>query len=154
VKTHKLDTINLSIHLDEIVDVPIFHPLGDQSEPVFTHCRSEERQDVWMSEVFPSNTLPAESLEYIHSDTCDHGGRRLTLRMTSGSLVRYMRTTLTATRRPWYVPCDTSANPPHSTSTEPPGWLRMCMDFGIMRRLLHSLQSSLNNFSRSPSGIS
>ena len=62
VITYKLSTVDVSIPLDEVVDVPIFHPLRDQSEPVFTHSHSKEWQDVGMSKVFPSNALSTESL--------------------------------------------------------------------------------------------
>ena len=141
VKTHEFGTIDIQIPLDEVVDVPIFHPLGNQSESVFTHCHSKERQDVGMPEVFPNNTLPTEPLRSIRSERCDVVGRRLTLRMMFRSLVTYMRTTLTATWRPLYVLCDTSAKPPHSTSTEPPEQSGMFMDFGITPFRLHALQS-------------
>jgi len=87
VVTYKLSTINLLILLDEIVDISIVHPLGNQSEPVFTHCHSNEWQDVRMSKVSPSNTLSTESLRSVHSYVCDGAGGKLTLRMTSRSLV-------------------------------------------------------------------
>jgi len=77
--------------------------------------------------------------------------KTLTLRIRSRSLVTYARTTLIATRRPSYVPCETSAKPPHSTSTESSEQSGMCMDFGITRCRLHVLQSSLSSFSRSRS---
>ena len=56
---------------DEIVDVSVFHPLGDKSKPVFTRCHSKERQNVGMPEVFPGNALSTESLWSIQLDTCD-----------------------------------------------------------------------------------
>jgi len=142
----------MPIPLDELVDVSVFHPLRNQSEPVFAHCHSQEWQDIGMPEVLPSNALPAESLRSIHSDWCNGAGRKLTLRMMSRSLVTYTRTTLMATRRPSCMLCDTLANPPHSTSTEPSEQSGMCMDFGTTRCRLHVLQSLLNNFSRSRSG--
>ena len=83
----------------------------------------------------------------------DDMGRALTLRMASRSLVTYARTTLIATRRRSYVPCDTSAKPPDSTSTEPSEQSGMCMDVGITRCRLHVLQSSLSNFNRSRSDM-
>jgi len=143
----------MSIPPDELIDVSIFHPLRYQSEPVFTHRHSKERQDIGMPEVFPSNTLSAKSLQFVHSDTHGGAGTGLTLRMTSRSLVVYTRTTLTATRRPSYVLRDTLAKPPHSTSTEPSEQSGMCMDFGTTRCRLHVLQSLLNSFSRSRSGV-
>ena len=71
--------------------------------------------------------------------------------MVSRSLVTYARTTLIATRRPSYIPCDTSAKPPHSTSTESSEQSGMCMVVGITRCRLHVLQSLLSNFRRSRS---
>jgi len=41
--TYKFSTVHTPVSLDELVDVSIFHPLGDQSEPVFTHCHAKER---------------------------------------------------------------------------------------------------------------
>jgi len=73
--------------------------------------------------------------------------------MASRSLVTYARTTLIATRRPSYQPCDTSANPPHSTSTESSEQSGMCMDVGITRYRLHVLQSLLSSFSLSRSNM-
>jgi len=83
----------------------------------------------------------------------DNAYGRLTLRMTSKSLVMYTRTTLIATRRPSYTPCDTSAHPPFVTSVEPCEQSGMCMDLGITRCRLHVLQNLLNNFNRSRSDI-
>jgi len=148
---YELNAINLLIPLDETVDISVLHPLGNQSEPVFTDCHSKERQDVGMSEVFPGNALSTKSLWFVRSDRCDTAGRRLTLRMTLRSLVMYMCTTLTATRRPLYVLCDTLAKPPDSTSTEPFEQSGMFMDSGTMRCRLHVLQRSLNSFIRSRS---
>ena len=146
---YKLSAINLHIPLDEIIDIPVFHPVRNQRKPVFTNCHSEKRQDVGMSQVFPSNTLSTKSLWSIQTDRWDGAGRRLTLMITSRSLVMYTCTALTATRRPSYVLCDTMANPPHSTSTEPSEQSGMVMDSGTMRCRLHVLQILLNNFIRS-----
>jgi len=66
--------------------------------------------------------------------------------MTFKSLVTYTRTTLMATPRPSYVPRDTSAKPPDSSSTESSEQSGICMDVGITRCRLHSLQSLLSNF--------
>jgi len=150
--THELNAVDVAIPLDEVIDVPILHPLRNQGELVFAHRHSKERQDVGMSEVFPRNSLSTESLGSRHSDTCGRTGRELTLRMRSRSLVTYTRTILTATRRPSYVLRDTLANPPDSTSTEPSEQSGISMDFGTTWCWLHVLQSLLNNFSRSGSG--
>ena len=102
--------------------------------------------------MLPGDALSAEALQHIHPYKCDGGGWiRLTLRMTSRSLVMYARTTLIATRRPWYVLCETSAKPPLSVPTAPLEQSGMCMDFGITRCRLHVLQSLLSNFRRSRS---
>ena len=106
-----------------------------------------------MPEVLPGDSLSAESLQPIHPYNCDDTGQRLTLRMTSRSSVRHTRTTLMAIRRPLYVPCDTSAKPPRSTSTDPFKQSGICIDFGITRCRLHVLQSLLSNFSLSRSEI-
>ena len=149
--THKLNAVRMIVLFDEVVDVPVFHPFGDQCKPTSTYCYSKQREDIWMSEVFPSDSLSAESLQPIHSYTSDDAGRRLTLRITSRSSRRHTRTTLMATRCPLYLPLDTSANPPHSTSTAPFEQSGMCMDFGITRCRLHVLQSLLSSFNRSRS---
>ena len=103
--------------------------------------------------MLPGHPLSAESLQHVYPGRYDGAGEVLTLRIRSRSLVTYARTTLIATRRPSYVPCDTSANPPHSTSTESSEQSGMCMDFGITRCRLHVLQSSLSNLSRSRSDM-
>ena len=104
-----------------------------------------------MPEVPPGDPLSAESLQPVYLGGCNGVGETLTLRMRSRSLVTYARTTLIATRRPSYVPCEMSAKPPDSTSTESSEQSGMCMDVGITLCRLHVLQSSLSNFSRSPS---
>jgi len=91
--------------------------------------------------VFPGNTLSAESLWSIYPGGYNGGGKTLTLRMVSRSLLTCARTTLIATRRPSYLPCDTSAKPPYSTSTEPSEQSGMCIDLGITRCRLYVLQS-------------
>ena len=106
-----------------------------------------------MAEVLPGDRLSAESLQHVYPDGCDGVGKKLTLRMRSRSLVTYARTSLIATRRPLCVPCDTSAKPPDSTSTESSEQSGMCMDVGITRCRLHVLQSSLSNFRRSRSDM-
>ena len=106
-----------------------------------------------MLEVLPGNPFSAESLQPIYPGGYDGVDKTLTLRIRSRSLVIYARTTLIATRRPSYVPCDTSAKPPHSTSTESSEQSGMCIDFGITQCRLHVLQSSLSNFSCSRSDM-
>jgi len=40
--TYKLDAVYMPIPLDELVYVPILHPLGNESEPVFIQRNSEQ----------------------------------------------------------------------------------------------------------------
>ena len=147
--THKHSAADVLILPNELINVSILHPLGNHRQPVFTHCCSDEWQDVWMPEVLPGNCFSAESLQCIQLDECSGGNKTLTLRITSMSLVMYIRKTLTATRRPLYVLRDTLAEFPDSTSTESFEQSGMCIDLGIMRYRLHVLQSSLNSFCRS-----
>jgi hypothetical protein len=72
--THKLNAVHMIVLLDELVDVPVFHPFGDHREPTFTYRHSKQREDIWMSEVFPSDSLSAESLQPIHSYRSDDAG--------------------------------------------------------------------------------
>ena len=106
-----------------------------------------------MSEVSPGDPLSAKPLLSVYPGGYNGAGKTLTLRTAFRSLVTYTRTTLIATRRPPYVPCDMSANPPHSTSVEPSEQSGMCMEVGITQFRLQNLQSSLNNFIRSRSDI-
>ena len=149
VTTYKLDAVYMLIPLDKLVDVSVLHPLGNKCKPVFIDCHSEQRQDVWVPEVLPGDPLSAGSLQAVYPGRYNDVCETLTLRMRSRSLVTYIRTTLIATRRPSYIPCDMLAMPPDSTSTAPSEQSGMCMDSGITRCRLHALQSSLNNFSRS-----
>jgi hypothetical protein len=150
---HKLNAVHMFVLLDKLVDVPILHPFGDHRKLTFAYRHSKQRQDIWVPEVFPGDSLSTESLQSIHSYRSDDVGQRLTPRMTSGSSRRHTRTTLMATRRPLYIPCDTLAKPPRSTSTEPFEQSGICMDFGTTRCRLHVLQSLLSNLSRSRSEI-
>ena len=40
--TYKLSAVYVPIPLDELVDVSVFHPLGNHREPVFAHCHPEQ----------------------------------------------------------------------------------------------------------------
>jgi len=62
VTTYELAAVHVLILLNELVDVSVFHPLGYQSKSVFVQRNSEQGQDIWMSEMFPSNPLSAEPL--------------------------------------------------------------------------------------------
>ena len=43
VATYKLGAVYISISLDELVDVSVFHPLGNESEPVLVQRHSKQR---------------------------------------------------------------------------------------------------------------
>jgi len=42
-RTYKLNAVCVAIPLDERVDVPVFHPLGNESEPVFVERHPKQR---------------------------------------------------------------------------------------------------------------
>ena len=43
VTTYKLDAVYVLIRLNKLVDVPVFHPLRNQSKPVFIQCHPKQR---------------------------------------------------------------------------------------------------------------
>ena len=49
VITYELTAVSVTIPLDEVVDVSVFHPLRNQREPVLGYCYSEEWQYIGMS---------------------------------------------------------------------------------------------------------
>jgi len=53
------------LELEIFAYVPLIHPLGDQAQPVFPQCRTEERKDVRMPKVFPGYSLFAKPLSHI-----------------------------------------------------------------------------------------
>jgi hypothetical protein len=40
--THKLDAVHIFVLLDKLVDVPMFHPLGDHRKPAVAYRHSEQ----------------------------------------------------------------------------------------------------------------
>ena len=50
------------MRLDELVDVPIYHPFRRHCEFVMAHCRSQQRQHVRMTKRFPRHNFLAEPL--------------------------------------------------------------------------------------------
>ena len=62
VTTHQLSAVHVSIPLDELIYVSVLHPLRDHREPMFAHRHPKQRQDIWMMEVLPGNSLSAEPL--------------------------------------------------------------------------------------------
>ena len=66
--THKHRAINVKILPDELIDVPILHPLRNHYNPVFIHRYPKQRQDARVPEVLPGDTLSVESLHaFIHT---------------------------------------------------------------------------------------
>ena len=47
---------------DELVDVPILHPLRHHHELVTVHCHTQQRQHVWMTKSVPGDYFFAKSL--------------------------------------------------------------------------------------------
>jgi hypothetical protein len=39
---HKLSPVHMIVLLDKLVDVPMFHPLGDHGKPVVTYRHSKQ----------------------------------------------------------------------------------------------------------------
>jgi hypothetical protein len=115
VKPYKLEQIRIPMRLDELVDVPIYHPLRYHYELVITHCHSQQWQHIRMVKGFPHHNLFAEPLHRsVSSSTCMFRElyKQPTLMILLKSLVEYTLRTLTATLRPWCSPIHTSANPP------------------------------------------
>ena len=42
VTTYELGAVHMPILPNELVDVPVFHPLGNHREPAATHCHSKQ----------------------------------------------------------------------------------------------------------------
>jgi len=43
VTTYKLGAVYVFVPLDKLVDIAMFHPLGNQSEPEFIQCHPNQR---------------------------------------------------------------------------------------------------------------
>ena len=41
--THKPSAVHMFVLLDKLVDVPVFHPLGDHRKPAVTYRHSKQR---------------------------------------------------------------------------------------------------------------
>jgi len=59
---YKFNAVHMFILPNKLIDVSILHPRGNHREPLITDRNSDQWQDIWMSEVFPGDTLSAESL--------------------------------------------------------------------------------------------
>jgi len=42
VTTYKLGAVYIFVPLDKLIDVSVFHPLGNQSKPVFIQCHPKQ----------------------------------------------------------------------------------------------------------------
>jgi len=100
VNAYKLDAVCIRIHLGEIHDIPVFHPLRNHRKPMVAYCHTTQRHDVWMTEMPPYDCFSAEALTPPRQ--CEPVGvtMELTRNMLLVSLVRYILMTLTATRIP------------------------------------------------------
>ena len=67
VRSYKFEPIGILVHLDELIDVPICHPLRCHCEVVGIHCYSQQWQNVWMAKGLPGNNLLAEPLRWLAS---------------------------------------------------------------------------------------
>lgn len=64
---YKFDTVHLEVLLmsEVLDDVPLIHPLGNETESICCDRRAKEGQDVWVVEVFPSDCFFAEPLHLV-----------------------------------------------------------------------------------------
>lgn len=62
LQVYKLESIYIHIHLDKLVDVPIFHPFRRHRKFVIDRCRSQEWQHIWMAQRFPGHNFLEEPL--------------------------------------------------------------------------------------------
>ena len=65
--THKHRAVGKSVFLNELVDVSIIRPLRNHRKPMFAYRDPKQREDIWMPEMFPSNSLSAEPLQRVHT---------------------------------------------------------------------------------------
>jgi len=59
---YKLKPFRISIRIDELVYVPVCHPLRCHRKLVIAHRHPQQRQHVGMSKRFPGHDLLTESL--------------------------------------------------------------------------------------------
>ena len=111
---YKLGTVHVRIFLNEIIDITILHPLRNHRESPFSNCHPEQRQDIGMVEVLPSDCLSAEFLHLVMPAKAKRGRTKQTptLRILPKLLVVYMRGSFAATCFPLYVHRETLAFPP------------------------------------------
>ena len=60
--TYKRSPVCIGIHPNELVDISMVHPLGNNRKVALTERQSEQRQNVWMPKVLPGHHLSAKSL--------------------------------------------------------------------------------------------
>ena len=59
---YKFEPVNILMGLDELVDVPILHPLRHQHEFLTPHRHTQQRQYIRMTESIPGDYFFAKSL--------------------------------------------------------------------------------------------
>ena len=69
---HKLKTVRIPVHLDELGDISIGHPFRHHHELVIAHHHSQQWQYVLMAKSFPRDDFLAESLccRHLLVNTC------------------------------------------------------------------------------------
>ena len=143
------------MRFDELVDVPIVHPLRCHRELTGAHRHSQERQHVPMAKSPPHYNLLTEHLRHDQLAIADLGWSdwSLTCVILSRLLVMYTTKTLTATLRPWCSPFHTSAYPPRYSGVSDRLWQSgICTDLGSRAWRPHILHKVLRHFFRSDSG--
>ena len=60
--TYELGTIDPFVLLHELVNIAKIHPFGYHRKPVPFQVHTEQRQDVWVAEVSPRDSLSTEVL--------------------------------------------------------------------------------------------
>jgi hypothetical protein len=108
--THQLDPVQFRVlALDIIVDIPLIHPLGYQTQLVVVYCRTEKRENIRVAEMFPGYSFFAEPLNHVTGITrSNHGSRNIqssVLTVSGSSTLRgtWRRMILMATFRPLTV---------------------------------------------------
>ena len=61
-RTHKLESVNVFMRPNELVDISVWHPIRYHRELSLRHQHSHQRQDIRMAKESPQDDLPAEPL--------------------------------------------------------------------------------------------
>ena len=87
---HKCKRIDLPVFPDELINIPIHHPLRYHCKLSFIRRDTQKRQDIWMGKSAPCHNLLAESLHRSESTSqyiISARVRQLTLAILPMSLV-------------------------------------------------------------------